>query len=56
MAGTDLTILEMNDSHGYLDIHQGLFCDVNHAKYELNGGYSRIATIFNEIKKERSNT
>ncbi len=56
MSGTDLTILQMNDSHGYLDIHQELFWDGKHAKYELTGGYSRIATIFNEIKKEIPNT
>ena len=56
MSGTDISILQMNDSHGYLDIHQELFWDGNHAKYELTGGYSRIATIFNEIRNERSNT
>jgi len=49
----ELTILQMNDSHGYLDLHQELFWDGDHARYELAGGYARIATIFNEAKGER---
>ncbi len=53
MPGHELTILQMNDSHGYLDLHQELFWDGNHAKYEFTGGYARIATIFNNVKEER---
>ncbi len=53
MSEYELTILQMNDSHGYLDLHQELFWDGDHARYELAGGYARIATIFNEAKGER---
>lgn len=56
MMDENLTILQMNDSHAYLDIHQELFWDGDHAKYELSGGYARIATIFNKVKMENPNT
>ncbi|BDZ68688.1 bifunctional metallophosphatase/5'-nucleotidase [Methanobacterium ferruginis] len=52
MSGEKLTILQMNDSHAYLDIHQELFWDGDHARYQLAGGYARIATLFNNIKEE----
>lgn len=56
MFENDLTILQMNDSHAYLDIHQELFWEGDHAKYELAGGYARIATIFNQIREENPKT
>ncbi|MCE5213143.1 MAG: bifunctional metallophosphatase/5'-nucleotidase [Methanobacterium sp.] len=56
MPGIDLSILQMNDSHGYLDIHQELFWDGDHAKYELAGGYARIATIFNHTQEDNRDT
>lgn len=52
----DLTILQLNDSHAYLDIHQELFWDGDHAKYKLAGGFARIATIFNQIREENPKT
>lgn len=52
MSENKLTILQMNDSHGYLDLHQELFWEGDHAKYELAGGYARIAAIFNQIRNE----
>ena len=42
----------MNDSHAYMDIHQELFWEGDHAKYKLAGGYARISTIFNQIREE----
>jgi S-sulfosulfanyl-L-cysteine sulfohydrolase len=45
----------MNDSHGYLDLHQELFWKGDHAIYHSAGGYARIATIFNEIKEQNNN-
>ena len=56
MLEDNLTILQMNDSHAYLDIHQELFWDGDHAKYKLAGGYARIATIFNKVKEENPKT
>lgn len=50
--GASLTIVQMNDSHAYFDIHQELFWQGDHAVYRQAGGYARIATIVNEIRTE----
>ena len=52
MSEEKLTILQMNDSHSYIDLHQELFWDGDHASYKLAGGYARIATIFNQVRTE----
>jgi sulfur-oxidizing protein SoxB len=49
----NLTIMQMNDSHGYLDLHQELFWAGDHAEYRKAGGYARIATLLNEARRER---
>jgi 2',3'-cyclic-nucleotide 2'-phosphodiesterase (5'-nucleotidase family) len=49
-----LTIVQMNDSHAYLDLHQELFWKGNHAEYRRAGGYARIATILNRVREEKS--
>ena len=51
----ELTILQMNDSHGYMDMHQELFWKSDHAIYRPAGGYARITNIFNEIKEKNKN-
>ena len=39
MAGNkELTILQMNDSHGYLELHPELFWAGDHAVYRPAGG------------------
>ncbi|MFO7742301.1 MAG: bifunctional metallophosphatase/5'-nucleotidase [Anaerolineae bacterium] len=48
-----LTILQMNDSHGYLDLHQELFWAGDHAEYRKTGGHGRIAALLKEIRRER---
>jgi 2',3'-cyclic-nucleotide 2'-phosphodiesterase (5'-nucleotidase family) len=48
-----LTILQMNDSHAYLNLHQELFWNGDHAEYHKAGGYARIATIINQVRQER---
>lgn len=48
-----LTILQVNDSHAYLDLHQELFWNGNHAEYRRTGGYARIATLLNQVRKDR---
>ncbi len=40
-----LTIIQMNDTHAYFDIHQEMFWQGNHIEYRQVGGYARIATI-----------
>lgn len=46
----NLTLLQMNDSHGYLEPHQELFYAGGPPEYRLAGGYARIATILEEVR------
>lgn len=47
-----LTIVQMNDTHAYFDIHQEMFWQGNHVEYRQAGGYARIATIVKQIRDE----
>ena len=47
-----LSIVQMNDSHAYFDLHQEMFWQGDHAVYRLAGGYARIATIVKQIRTE----
>lgn len=47
-----LTILQMNDTHAYLDLHPELFWEGGGVRYRNAGGYARIATLFKEIREE----
>lgn len=47
-----LTIVQMNDTHAYFDIHQEMFWQGDHAVYRQAGGYARIATIVKQIRAE----
>lgn len=49
----ELTIVQLNDVHGYLDLHHELFWGPAGATYRPAGGYARIATIIGEIRRER---
>ena len=40
-----LTVIQMNDSHAYFDLHQETFWQGGQAVYRPAGGYARIATI-----------
>jgi len=51
-AKKSLTIIQMNDTHAYLDIHQEMFLQGDHAEYRQAGGYARIATIVKQIRTE----
>jgi sulfur-oxidizing protein SoxB len=48
-----LTILQMNDSHGYIEPHQELFWAGDHGEYRIAGGYARINAIINEISENK---
>ncbi len=50
MAHKTLTVLQLNDSHAYCDLHQELFWHGGQAAYRPAGGYARIATIAKEIR------
>jgi S-sulfosulfanyl-L-cysteine sulfohydrolase len=47
-----LTIVQMNDSHAYFDLHQEMFWLGDRAVYRPAGGYARIATIVKQIRAE----
>ena len=48
-----LTILQLNDSHGYFESHPELFWEGSREIYRGASGYSRISTLFNRIREER---
>ncbi len=47
-----LTLLQVNDSHGYLDLHLEWFPGPHGAVYRNAGGYARIATLAKRIREE----
>ena len=47
-----LTILQMNDLHGYLDLHNEVYYDDNGILLAKAGGLPRIRTLVEEIRKE----
>ncbi len=49
----DLTILQLNDSHGYFELHPELFWEGGREVYNNAGGYARISTLFERIRDER---
>lgn len=48
-----LTVIQLNDSHAYFDLHQELFWQGGQAAYRPAGGYARIAAIVKQIRSER---
>jgi 2',3'-cyclic-nucleotide 2'-phosphodiesterase (5'-nucleotidase family) len=51
-ASGDLTILQLNDSHGYLDQHLELFWSGGEATFAPAGGFARIKRMADEIRDE----
>jgi sulfur-oxidizing protein SoxB len=51
-GGKTITIIQMNDSHAYFDLHQEMFWQGDRAVNRPAGGYARIATIVKQIWKE----
>ena len=49
---TSLTVIQMNDSHAYFDLHQEIFWQGGQAVYRPAGGYARIAAIIKQIRAE----
>jgi len=45
-----LTVIQLNDSHAYFDLHQELFWRGGQAVYRPAGGYARIATLVKQIR------
>lgn len=49
-----ITILQMNDTHGYLEPHPELFWGSAGAEYRTAGGYARISALIKNIREERN--
>ncbi len=50
--GKSLTVVQLNDSHSYVDLHQEMFWQGGTAVYRPAGGYARIATLVKQIGAE----
>lgn len=48
-----LTILQMNDTHAYTDLHTEMFIENGKETYRKAGGYARIATLLERCRKEQ---
>lgn len=46
------SVVQMNDSHAYFDLHQEMFWQAEGMVYRPAGGYARIAVILNEIRSQ----
>ena len=51
----EVTLIQLNDVHGYLDLHQELFYENAELVYRACGGYARIATMIKDIRAQTSN-
>lgn len=49
---TSLNIIQLNDSHAYLDLHQEVFWQGGDTVYRPAGGFARIATIVKQIRTQ----
>ena len=45
-----LTVIQLDDSHAYFDLHQEMFWLDGQAVYRPAGGYARIATLVKQIR------
>src|ERR1035437_5760998 len=53
-SNAKLTILQINDTHGYLEPHSELFWQGDKAEYRTSGGYARLLTILKQVRSERN--
>ena len=49
----NFTILQINDTHGYFELHNELYWIGDRAVYRNAGGYARIANLFEEVRNEK---
>ncbi|MBD3390043.1 bifunctional metallophosphatase/5'-nucleotidase, partial [Candidatus Micrarchaeota archaeon] len=52
MAAKELTIIQMNDTHGYLNLHNELFWEGDHPVCRKAGGYARIKSLIDNAREE----
>ena len=48
-----ITIVQVNDSHSYLEPHPELFWTGKGADYRVAGGYARLATVIGQIRQDQ---
>lgn len=53
MTSGSVTLLQINDTHGYLEPHPELIWRGGEASYPILGGYARIAGLFRKIRAAR---
>ncbi len=53
MTEKELTIIQLNDSHGYLELHDELFYKGDHAEFRKAGGFARISRVINQVREEK---
>ena len=53
MTERHLTILQVNDLHGYVEPHPEVFRGSGHFDYRTCGGLARIASVFKRVRAER---
>lgn len=53
MRNPRITLLQINDTHGYLEPHPELFWEGDKAEYRTAGGFARLLTLFNEVRREQ---
>lgn len=51
----NLTILQINDTHSYLELHQEHMYTPDGIEVVKAGGYARLKSLVNDIRKERQN-
>ncbi|HLR92160.1 MAG TPA: metallophosphoesterase [Atopostipes sp.] len=51
----NLTVLQLNDVHGYLDEHFEIFYEADGVNFKKVGGYARIANYLNQAREETNN-
>lgn len=47
-----ITILQINDTHGYLEPHPELFWTGTRLEYRRSGGYARLLALFKQVRQE----
>lgn len=51
-AAAKLTFLQINDLHGYVELHSEMIREGGDWRFATLGGLARIATVFREARRE----
>ncbi|MER2295303.1 MAG: bifunctional metallophosphatase/5'-nucleotidase [Desemzia incerta] len=50
--GKKITLVQLNDTHSYLEAHNEIFYEDKQPVFRKAGGYARIQTLLNDMRKE----